>query len=185
MSNDPLSVAATELAPGERLIWADRPDPSRRTGRRWLVPLFGLVFTGFAAFWTVQAMAADRRLALVGLLFVAVGILVTTLRFWRRQHRQIVYAIADRRLVIIRDGRSRRVRSFQPADLETLERRERPDGSGDVIFGRETVVRDGLRRPRDRPRVRRRELGFFEVADARRVEAAIRALREGRDPAIA
>lgn len=178
VADDPLRVAATELAPGERLVWADRPAPSARR-RRWLVPLFALALAGVAAFWTLQAGEAGS-VAPFGLVFVAIGVLIAV-RSFRRRARQTVYAVTDRRLLIIRDGRSRRVRSFQPADIASLERRERPDGSGDVIFGQETVIRDDLRLRRDGPpshRVRRNEIGFFGVADVQRVEQAIRELRD-------
>lgn len=180
-TEDPLRVAGAELASGERLVWADRPDPKARTRRSWPRLAFGAVVTLIAGAWSVQAMATHGGLALTGLVFVAIGILITTLPLWRRRDGQTVYAITDRRLMIIRDGANRRVRSFQPDDIETLERRERPDGSGDVIFARETLVPDRVRGNRAGPPYqgfRRRAIGFFGIADVQRVEAAVRALRD-------
>jgi hypothetical protein len=183
LDDDPLTTASAELAPGERLVWADRPVPRRR--RRLPLVLFGLLFTGLAAFWTLEAAAAGTGLALAGLVFVALGLAVTTSPLWRGRKTPPVYAITDRRLLVIRGGEIRRVRSFQPADIETLERRERADGTGDVVFGRETIDRSDVHLRRDGPpfyRTRQRKLGFFGIADVKRVEAAVRALRDGHEP---
>src|SRR5262249_58082412 len=48
-----------------------------------------------------------------------------------------LYLITDRRVAIMEGGRPYSVRSLAPAMLTHLVRRERPDGSGDLIVARE------------------------------------------------
>lgn len=189
-ADDPLTVARAELAPGERLVWADRPDPGRVRRRTWPRLLFGLVFAGFGLFWTSQAMAAGGFVWLFGLPFVAIGAGIATAPWWRpRQARATVYAITDQRIVIIRGWPSRRVQSFGPGDIDVIDRREQADGTGDLVFREEVRARRhaGQIWQEGPPyhRYRRRRIGFFGIPDVRRVEAAVRALRDGRDPAAA
>jgi hypothetical protein len=103
-------------------------------------------------------------------LFVGLGIMLAPLWAWMGAAKT-VYAVSSDRLVIIKGGS---VRSFAPDEIENLERRERPDGSGDVIFRRD-YVRTRSRRG-SRTRVRRD--GFFGIPDVRRVEDEIRTLKE-------
>jgi hypothetical protein len=184
---DALSVAAKETAPGERLLWADRPGAARARRRVLPMLLFGLLFAGFALLWTIRASeAGGGAMALVGLPLVAVGIALAGAPWWRpRRARATVYAITDQRLMIIEGWPRSKVRSFGADDIEAIERRERADGTGDVVFRHEVHWRDDLRLRRDGPpnyRSRRRAIGFFGISEPRRIEAAVRALKDRRDP---
>jgi hypothetical protein len=184
---EPLAVARRELAPGERLVWADRR--RRPARRRWPRLVFGLIFGGAALAWIVAALQSGGQaggfLPLLGVPFLLLGIALAVGWLPRRGRRATVYAITDRRLLIIEDGSVRRVRSLMPDEILTLERRERPDGSGDLVFRNERVVRDDLRLRRDGPPNQtfiRRRAGFFDIPEVRRVEAAVQALRAGQLP---
>jgi len=174
----PLSIAEREMRVGERLIWADRPvAPGRQALALLPVLLFGVVFAGFAAFWITAAalMTADAGefsfFPLFGLPFLLVGLGIMTLPVWAWMGaKKTVYAISSDRLVIIARGS---VRSFEPHEIENLERRERPDGNGDVIFHRDHVRTYSSRG--GRTRVRRN--GFFGIAEVRQVENEIRRLK--------
>ena len=187
---DPLAVARAELAPGERLVWADRPDPERARRRAWPRLLFGLAFAAFGLFWTSRAMAAGGLLWLLGLPFVALGGGIALAPWWKpRQARATVYAVTDQRILIMQGWPQRRVRSFGPGDIDVIARSDRPDGSGDLVFREEVRPRRHARSIwQEGPpyhRFRRRRIGFFGIHYVRRVEAAVRALRDGRDPAAA
>lgn len=145
----------------------------------------GVIFAGFALFWMVQALHTGAGfLALAGLPFLVIGIGLARAPFRRaKRGAETVYAITDRRLLVLSGGSTRRVRSFGPEDINTLERREHDDGSGDVIFRRELRDLPAIRRHDHRPRYRRRRerrIGFFNIPDVRRVEAAVMALRDGQ-----
>lgn len=176
---DPLSIARSQMAPGERLIWADRPRP-RASGRRSLgIVAIGLALASMALFWTGQAWASGLAIAWVGLPFMALGLGFASSPWWRARRTGLVYAVSDQRILIMRDGPKPRVRSFGSADIQDVELQEAPDGSGDLIFRRETVLIphpvDEETRRRATPRIRR--TGFFGIPDARRVADAVRKLR--------
>ena len=170
------------MAPGERLIWAERQLP-RTGGARALMPaVFGFVVLGFGLFWTANAWQAAGALGILGLPFVAIGAALVSAPWWRpKRARSTIYAISDQRLLIIRGWPNRVVRSFGPDEIERLERREREDGSGDLIFRQEVAphVHSHPHRPYARYHMRVHPIGFFGIPDVRRVEAAVRALQRG------
>lgn len=175
---DPLATARAEIAPRETLIWADRPMP--RPLRIWPMMLFGMLVFGFALFWTAQAWQAGGAIAIFGLPFLGIGAALLAAPWWGpKRARHTVYAISDQRLLIIRGWPARVVQSFAPQDFGRLERHEREDGSGDLVFLEEHVPQVVGGRRYARRRRRRRRIGFFGIAEVRRVEAAVRALQRG------
>lgn len=183
---DPRDVARRELRKGEKLIWADRPAPQALRRRHMTAFLFAIPFTAFACFWIWGASQAAGSstmgsiFPLFGLPFLGVGLWMLTapLRAARRAG-STVYAITDQRLFILRGGRTRSVQSFGPGDISKIERNEHDDGTGDVIFAEEVAshsvsVTVGYRR---RHRTQVRDVGFFGIAEAREVEAAVVKLR--------
>ncbi len=80
---------------------------------------------------------------------------------------RIVYAVTNRRALIIEGGSEIKVKSYTARDLDNLERTERADGSGDLVFSRE-------RRTGNKGRTYFEPIGFFGVRDVRTVEAALR-----------
>lgn len=175
---DPLATARAEMAPGETLIWADRPLP--RVSLVWPMVLFGMLVFGFALFWTAQAWQAGGAIAIFGLPFLGIGAVLLAAPWWRpKRARHTVYAISDQRLLIMRGWPARVVQSFAPQDIGRLQRHEREDGSGDLIFLEEDVPQVLGGRHHARRRWRRRRIGFSRIAEVRGVEAAVRALQRG------
>ncbi len=178
-----LSIAQREMRPGERLIWADRPAPRRMALAGLPVMLFGAVFAGFALFWIAGAASmtpADSGVFAffplfgVPFLLVGLGIMLTPVWIWLGA-KKTIYAISSDRLVIIKGNR---VQSFEADEIDELERRERADGTGDVIFNRQLVRSHS----RHHGRTRERKIGFFGIPEVRRVEDEIRRLKDrGRD----
>lgn len=83
--------------------------------------------------------------------------------------RQTVYAITDRRAILMEGGRSRTVRSFPPAKLTGLFRREHKDGSGDI------VLQQRGHRDSDGD-LRTTEIAFRRIPDVHDVERRLRSL---------
>jgi len=189
IKRSPLVIAQREMRPGEKLIWAERPRPGAVARGGLTASLFGIPFLGFALFWTFMASGAIRQggfglfFPLFGLPFIAVGIgLVGTPLWAARRARSTIYAITDQRLLIMQTGSTNEVQSYGPEDLDSLDRRERPDGSGDIIFRNENLVRRG----RNGTYVTNNRIGFFGVPEVRQVEQAIRKLEiAGRETAKA
>jgi hypothetical protein len=71
--------------------------------------------------------------------------------------------------------RSISVRSFVPEALGDLERKQHPDGSGDLIFARDPYG-DGDGHQRLKP------IGFLAVPDVKTVEEMVRALAAAGPP---
>ena len=170
-----------ELAPGERIVCATRPIA------RWLelpsfaVLLFGCVWTGSLmhsllatidrgeAFTTRGGVRVPTFGTWILLPFLAIGVYLLTTPYWsRRAMQRTAYAVTDRRALVVRrkafGGRS--ILSFDPGRLTSMERVERRDGSGDLVF---EVIRT---RSGSSTSTERR--GFLSVADVRGVEAMLR-----------
>lgn len=175
-----------ELAPGERVAWSGQPIPARYSRGTLPIVLFGIPWTAFAVFWTAMAFVGTRSLKgddamstgfrwffpLWGLPFIAIGVGMLSSPWWlKRRAGRVLYAVTDRRAILFEPAwrGARKVRSFAPAALQTLERTEHPDGSGDLIFARQAWRdSDGDRRTS--------QVGFTGVPRVREVEEVIRKL---------
>jgi hypothetical protein len=169
----PLDVARGEMRPQERLIWADRPIARVRGAQALGRIAFGILFGGFAAFWTSAAWVMTRGVSndlfgvffpLFGIPFIVVGggIVVAGARSWR-DGGAIVYALSDERVLIITGGQKRTVRSL---DLKAIRGVERADGAGGS--GTITLLIEGTDTMRE---------VLAGVPDAARVGAEIERLR--------
>ena len=167
------------LMPGEAMIWSDRPAQGILLAPRdtFLIP-FSLLWGGFAIFWEMTALSSEDPMpfALFGVPFVLIGMFLIIGRFlldaWLRT--KIVYALTDRRILILRRG-------FWPSfDAMSLDRlpeaglRERANGRGTIRFGAQAPLwvsqRAGfgswIASLDPTPQ-------FLDIADARRVFAAL------------
>lgn len=172
-----------EMQSGERLLWVEKPDPAR-LGSRMIVPaLFGIPVTAFAIFWTASAWSMsqntgfggsgfDKVFPLFGLIFVVVGLAVLSSPLWAfAKGTRTIYAISNHRALVVESGASQTTKSYSFSDMEDLERTERADGSGDLIFKRET-------RRGSKGRTYLEPIGFFAVPKVREVENVLRQARE-------
>ena len=167
-----------ELDEGERIAWMAQPRPGRFALRALPAVVFGIPWTAFAIFWMCGASGFEMPdfaegfdlFPLFGIPFVLIGLamLLSPLWMWRRAGRTI-YAITDRRAILFGGGLTRNIRSFSPASLGKLRRRQRSDGSGDIILYEETS------RDSDGD-TRRTSVGFFAIPDVRDVEQMLREL---------
>lgn len=180
---NPLDIAKAEMTPGEELLWAETSLPGNARRRIFPISLLGWVFLLLSLAWVSRAATASIGLLVLGIPFVFGGLaLASAPWWWPNVTRRTVYAISDQRLLIIRDFSKRKVTSYGPEDIDVVERRERRDGSGDVIFRREETQKlKHHHDPHGKRRVGMREVGFFGVPDVRRVEEAIWALKQKRD----
>lgn len=176
---NPLDLARAEMMPGESLIWAETPLAKNARWRSIPISILGWLFLLLALAWVSKAAVQAFGLLLIGLPFVIASLVLAAAPWWWPIYmKRTVYAISDRRLLIIRDLLKRKVTSYGPADIDVVERRERRDGSGDVIFRREEIKKlKHHHDPYGKRRVGEREVGFFGVPDVRKVEEVILALK--------
>lgn len=178
----PLSIARSEMVEGERLIWAETSLAGSARRRVLPISVLGWLFLVLTLAWLAKAAIASFWLLIMGLPFLLVAIALSLLPWWWPSvTRHTIYAISDQRLLIIQTWPRRRVTSYGPDDIDVVERQERKDGSGDLIFRREEHRK--LRHhhdPQGKRRVGERAIGFFGVPDVRRLEEAVWALKQRR-----
>jgi hypothetical protein len=128
-----------ELEPDENLHWVGQPGMTFFLGISAFAPcLFAIPWTGFAVFWMYSAARTGAPLffVLFGLPFVLVGLaMLGSPLFTRRSLKNTVYAITDRRaIIIVKSFFSTKVVSVGPDELAGLQRKERANGTGDILF---------------------------------------------------
>jgi hypothetical protein len=76
-----------------------------------------------------------RVFPIFGLPFLFVGLGIVLAPLWAfLKGGSTVYAVTNQRVMIITGGSTRSVKSITPADIASVEHRERPDGSGDIVI---------------------------------------------------
>ena len=163
-----------ELAPGERVHWAGRPQSKWPGAMPHLAQAaFMIPWTGFAIFWTLGATGITGfSLDPFSLIFPAVGgafNLIGLVVFVRSALKvlgadKVTYAVTDQRALIVRDNGD--VRSLSGAALGQI-RRKGDDQTGSLYFGPAAAQRSSreVYTPPD---------GFHAIKGARQVEALIR-----------
>lgn len=125
--------------PGERVVWTDRPPQGIRFASfdLFLVP-FSLMWGGFAIFWEIMAVAYGAGLffALWGIPFVLIGLYLIVGRFLHDAaiRRRQIYAVTNKRVLILKSQRRSGLRSLDIERLPTLDLREGTNGRGSIIF---------------------------------------------------
>ena len=168
-----------QLDPGEGLLWSGAPHPARMALSALPATVAGIPFTAFAAFWiyTAYTMTSHSKSSpggpwvlfpLFGIPFLAVGLGMLTAPLWAfLAAARTVYAVTNKRAMIVSRLFSISVRSYLHADIHDLQRVERANGEGDVFFAnRDIVTRSGG--------VVRKRIGFLGIPDVRSVEQLIR-----------
>ncbi len=183
-----------ELDPEEQVLWLASPDPERTAGRPLSTPAarVGLVTFASAVAWLLLAsqIIGPPRPGYPFPWFVLLPALIPVVTFavlaiWmpggltgrRLPHRasHTLYLITNRRVAIMEGGRPMKVRSLTPAQLTNMVRRQRPDGSGDLILTREPgTLSEGWAGGSNWAAYAWREVGLFGLADVRGVERVIR-----------
>lgn len=185
-AEDSLAMARAALVPGERLIWADRPDPVVLARSRLPQVIRGVLGLAVIAGFLWVSFLPNWPEGLRGLLLLLFLIAVTAYSLWllaqpvvaRRAAPHTVYAVTDRRLLILEDWPRARLRSFTPAELDDplVSRASGPGGLGSVVF----IHRKLPWWQRSAGGSYRIE-AFYGIAEAQRVAEQIAVLRTGSD----
>ena len=149
--------AQSGLQSGESLYWTGTADPRRAAIAALPATLFGIPFAGFALFWISQAYHATSAMSkstqnsfahgfqvfpIFGLPFLFVGLGIVLAPLWAfLKGGSTVYAVTNQRVMIITGGSTRSVKSIIPADIVSIDHRERPDGSGDIVIQTTGITR--------------------------------------------
>lgn len=129
------------LLKGEKIAWWGHPAQGLVfTSQDWFVLPFGLMFAGFAVFWEASVWSAPQSpvfMRLWGIPFILIGLYMVAGRFfvdaWAR--RRITYAVTDKRILILREGRSPKFTAMTFDQMPSVNLTERKDGRGTIRFG--------------------------------------------------
>lgn len=176
-------IATSQLDSGERLLWSGSPSPRAAAVSALPAVLFGLPFAAFACFWIAIAWRATSQHAaggmfplfpLFGLPFLLVGMLIVFAPLWSSLGaRGTVYAVTDRRAMIITSAGMRGVQSYTHDDLSDITLMEGKDGTGSVFFAARSM-------PSSRGYTTTLRVGFIGIPEARHVEQLIRSQLKDR-----
>ena len=139
-----------DLLSGETVLWSAQPDRKIvfHSQDRYLIP-FSFLWGGFAIFWeasvtgfggTFHRNVSDPTnwfFVLWGVPFVVTGQYMVWGRFiydwWKKQ--KTFYAITNKRILILTTVRGRNLVSLQLSSADMIDKTERPDGKGTLLFG--------------------------------------------------
>lgn len=172
-----------ELLAGEDLYWVGQPNPVNMALKGAPQFLFGILWMGMLFFIFGQAFGMMRFdfggmngfggiFALFPLIFLGAGLSMLGSPLWYYlKATSTVYAVTNRRALILSGVFSQSVQSFGENDIEFIKRRTRGE-SGDVLFAREHRTRrssssTGISRTRHYTV----DIGFFGIPNVREVEA--------------
>jgi hypothetical protein len=146
------------LEPGERLLWAGRPDPRRTAWAKIRQTLFGAAFVLLSFLVYLSFLPANgpyfgadslpfslRPMALVAGSLLALSGMFLPVLVYRRAQRSL-YAVTDKRVLSLTQGRS--VMAFRYEDMQVPLMDLRPDGSGDIHFNGKCRADGTQRQPR-------------------------------------
>jgi hypothetical protein len=171
-------MVETELNDNENLLWAGQPKPGRMAIKSLPIAIFAIPFTAFSVFWMFGAsgfkipdfsQGGFAFFPLFGLPFLFVGLGMFSSPLWRmRAAKRTIYVITDKRAIIFDGGFKTNIRSFTANQLQDLSRKQRRDGSGDIVFKREISYNNqGNNMPV-------KEIGFLGIDNVKDVEDKIR-----------
>lgn len=139
------AALSRHIMPGERLLWAGRPEPvayarSRGGSLAWVgvsLLVAGIVIEGFGLEVALtRAVALDPILvALTGLPFLAIGLLLAA-EPWRayRRAKVTVYGLTSERAIILQLKPERHIRTLPRSAIRAILRRHTSGDTVDITF---------------------------------------------------
>lgn len=176
-----------ELLDGEELLWAGRPTPFRAMGSSSLISagvalgmlllvqgiIFGSRSMTFSATTSMPMMGPPPAFfTLFTLIILLVFAVVLLSPLWQLLNAyKTIYAITDRRILILDGVLSQTTTTYSADDIERIERRSYGNGRGDIIFRHETRAHRyrssaGFRRTR----YYTQPIGLFGIPNVKEVE---------------
>lgn len=193
MDIDVKQLIRDELDSDEELLWDGRPKAKVATGSNAVLFLFGVIFMAFSLFWTMtllennarsvfRASVMDKIFPFFSIPFMAAGVGLLFSPLWNyRKTENTVYGITSKRCMIIVNGRTRKVQSYDHAKIGNIEKVQYSNGYGDILFAKEQYTTSDDSHGTE---VRMRSVGFLNIPDVseaeRQLKAAVRCEIQGR-----
>jgi hypothetical protein len=167
-------VLESRLGPDERIEWMGMPKPALFTPLATAVFLFAIPWTAIAIHVTVDAarQANDIVYPLLHSPGILIGIALASAPIWAyRLALATVYVITNRRAISFQGTRWTTIRNYPPKRLNQVYRKEKQDGSGDVMIARDVYRSAG-------GDMQTQVLGFLRIPNVRDVERRLKRLAE-------
>ncbi len=165
------------LGPGEVLLWSEQPIPKDYIAESFWLSGIGLFILGTIysrlpelAFSATAELRLLEHGVLAGSVLLASFFLISPYLAWKIS-LQTVFAITDRRVVILSSYRKVNVEAYLLEECSKIQAEKKPGGRGALYFS-EKLEHDRKGRPR---KVR---IGFTALPD---VDRAARVLQEARE----
>jgi|BioPla2DNA2_1021312.scaffolds.fasta_scaffold14930_3 hypothetical protein len=156
-----------ELNSGEKVLWADKPSLRSEFLKSFYIYLFAIPWIAIFIFFRGSFYERGRLSAMFLIPFILAGIYMLFIPFIKRiELKKTVYLVTNQRLIIYIYGWKTKVKSFQPSQIRNVERHQKADGFGNLIFAKEVFYdSDGDRRTS--------KIGFMGIKDVKQVEDLI------------
>ncbi|WBW99137.1 hypothetical protein [Oceanirhabdus sp. W0125-5] len=203
MSFFPEDIIKSELRHDEELLWHGMPNPSEMAKSGLPITIFGVIFTSVALFMFSQSLMflnfggiqrlkialkygfkffnfsiGDLIFPLVTLFFVIIGVLVMLAPLWiSKKAKRTFYGISNKRCLIIHAKKYKNVHSYDIDKVKILNKLEKLDGSGTLIFAKE--LSESYDSDTHRRRTTYRDIGFYGIPNVRDVENILNSIISG------
>ena len=200
MSFFPEDIIKCELRQDEELLWHGMPNPSEMAKKGLPVTIFGALFTTVAFFMFTEAIMffgfggiqnlkvvfkygfrffrfsmEDMIFPLVSFVFVIIGLLVMLTPLWiYKRAKRTFYGISNKRCLIIQSKKYKDVHSYDIDKVKILNKLEKSDRSGSIIFAKE--LSESYDSDTHRRRTTYRDIGFYGIPNVRDVENIINSI---------
>lgn len=161
----------SELDVGEQLAWTGKPLANRARKGSLSYVVFGIPLTAASVFILFITSSVFPLAMVLDAPFILLGLWMLSAPYWmRRKAQKTVYAITDRRALILSPAWYGRIsaRSIAPEDLRDRTLTQHPDGSGTLVFTRLTTTR-----PYGEGGTYQVQVGFENIAEVRDVDALL------------
>ncbi|MGO8670036.1 MAG: hypothetical protein ACLQVD_01505 [Capsulimonadaceae bacterium] len=136
-----------EQEPNEELLWSGQPNPGRLALASVPLLIFGAFWSALPVFFIYMMLTTMNRpnvasppivFMAIPILFLLIGIAMISSPFIAYKNALVtIYAITNRRIMIIKAGRTRSVESFRNINLSDVTMSESQDGSGNLMFAKQ------------------------------------------------
>jgi hypothetical protein len=178
------SLLGQEIDKGEQLRWLCQPSVRQAVKRSLPAVVFAVIWLAISlsvVFLVYSDTRKGKDVPLIAMgvagLFVLIGFFLLTTPFWAaRRAKNTVYAITDKRAIIItKKGSAAEILSFGEDKLKSIDKRVLIDGSGDLIFERQVSYHQSKGRTRQQVK----EIGFFGIPQVNQVEDLLAEIKQG------
>ncbi len=169
-------VIKAELEPDEKLLWSGQPGALNAALPTIPVFIFALIWTAFSALFVWVSFGTTKSgqplwfMSIIGVPFLLIGLLLLTSPFYAFYlAKKTFYAVTDRNLYVIKEGKDKTVEKYSRADLINPIRTE-SGGRGTLKWS----LQGEAAKPSYRKKNTSGELIFADIENPRQLEKLLR-----------